>query len=87
MSTGYEKMVKKIDRIVNELEALEFMSGDQDIDEEIKDLKNKLLSLRRRVMAKHHHKTAEVRPGPTIHDLRSSPEVTIYKDCIVIFGD
>lgn len=85
--SGYEKMVKKLDRIYNEIEGLEFMCNDQELSEEIKSLKENLVRLRRRVMAKHHHKSAEVRPGPTIHDLRTTPEVTIYKDCIVIFGD
>lgn len=87
MSTGYEKMVKKLDRIVSELEDLEFMSNDPEVDEELKELKDKLLRLRRRVIAKHNHKAAPVRPGPTIRDLQKEHPVTIYKDCIVIFGD
>jgi Mg2+ and Co2+ transporter CorA len=87
MSTGYEKMVKKIDRIINEIEDLEFMCNDPEVDEELKELKDKLLKLRRKVMAKHHYKSAPVRPGPTIRDLQKEHPITIYKDCIVIFGD
>lgn len=87
MSTGYEKMVRKLDRIVNELEDLNFMCDDAEIEEELRGLKEKLLRLRRRVLAKHHHKTAPVRPGPTIRDLQKEHPVTVYKDCIVIFGD
>lgn len=87
MSTGYEKMVKKLDRIISEVEDLEFMSSDPEIDEELQELKEKLLRLRRRVIAKHNHKSAPVRPGPTIRDLQKDHPVTIYKDCIVIFGD
>lgn len=87
MSTVYEKMVKKINRIVNELEDLEFMSNDPEVDEELKELKNKLIKLRRRVIAKHNHKSSPVRPGPNIRDLQREHPIIIYKDCMVVFGD
>lgn len=86
--SSYEKMIKKIDRIVNEVEALEFMCNDQELEEEIVDLKEKLLRLRRKALAKHNHLSKEVKmDGPNRRDLRSGHPISIYKDCIVIFGD